>query len=406
MRAIWVTPAVPHPQGTGGCAHEFELIRAMRERGHDIHVLSTELEDVLGPAPLAELGVAFTHVPWRRRPPPENRWQVLRAMPLARPSLFVWLLRDRIRALGEALDDLRPRFEPDLVHVTIGELSPVIASAGAPTALLLFDAMTLELEGRVRVEPLLRRRLQRRLEAGRMRRFERRWYRKATGLASVSSVDARWFEDVLGRPVAVLPNPIADDFFAEPACERDADTVAFIGTINHHPNEVALEWLLDEIWPRVHDERPAARLVVAGRGDPAGAKTALYRARIEAVGGELHADVDDIRPYYWSAGVAVTPIVAGAGMRNKVIHAMACGTPLVTTSRALEGVPDEAAAAALVADDAEAFARAVVEVLDDPSAARARADRAAAAVAELRTPAVAGRFEQWWSEVGAVGVSR
>lgn len=406
MKAIWVTPAVPHPQGTGGCAHEFELIRAMRERGHDIHVLSTELEDVLGPAPLEQLGVGFTHVPWRRRPPPVNRWQVLRAMPMARPSLFVWLLRDRIRALGEALDELRPRFEPDLVHITIGELAPVIGSAGAPTAMLLFDAMTLELEGRVRVEPLLRRRLQRRLEARRMRRFERRWYRRATGLASVSSVDARWFEAVLGRPVAVLPNPLAELFFAEPTCERDDETVAFIGTINHHPNEVALDWLLDEIWPRIRDQRPSVRLVVAGRGDPAGVKTAAYRARVEAAGGRLHADVDDIRPYYWSAAVVVTPIVAGAGMRNKVIHAMACGAPLVTTSRALEGVPEDAAAHALVADDADAFAAAVLEVLDDPVGARARAGLAARAVGELRTPAVAQRFERWWADVAAGGARR
>ena len=107
MKVIWVTPSIPHPQGTGGCAHEFELIRAMLDRGHEIEVVSTDLDDPLGPGALEEAGARVTRVTWQRRKGPQNRMQMIRAMMRARPSVFIWLQRDRIRALAR-----RPRRGP------------------------------------------------------------------------------------------------------------------------------------------------------------------------------------------------------------------------------------------------------------------------------------------------------
>ena len=97
----------------------------------------------------------------------------------------------------------------------------------------------------------------------------------------------------------------------------------------------------------------------------------------------------------------MTPIRIGAGMRNKVIHAMACGAPLVSASRALEGVPDDAVRHVTVADDTDAFADAVVRILDDPAEATKRASAAVESVRSLSTPAVADRFEAWWRGVAA-----
>lgn len=401
MRAIWVTPSLPHPRGTGGCAHEYELIRAMVERGHELDVVSADLEDPLGPEAVVAAGARFTRVPWRLREHPDTRLGVARAMLRATPSLVLSLRRERIAALTAALREAHERSRPDLVHITIGELAPLIGAARAPTAMFLFDSLSREIEGRLRVERLPRRRLQQRVELARTTRYERRWYRQATGVAAVSSVDAAHFERLLGRPVEVIENPVAEEFFVAPERPRSRDLVSFVGTINHQPNEDALEWFLDDIWPRVVARHPGARLRVAGRGDPSGVKTRHYRSRVAAAGGELFADVDDIRPHYWEAACVVTPIRVGAGMRNKVIHAMACGAPLVTTPRALEGVPSAAADSCLVAAEAERFADAVVDVLERPDEARARAARAAAAVRALATPSVADRFEAWWARVAA-----
>jgi glycosyltransferase involved in cell wall biosynthesis len=108
----------------------------------------------------------------------------------------------------------------------------------------------------------------------------------------------------------------------------------------------------------------------------------------------VHEDVDDIRPHYWRAAAVVSNLRHGAGLRNKVLHAMACGAPVVATPTALEGVPPAAAAAAWTADTTAGLADAIVAVLDDPDRVT-RAATATAALAHLRTPAVVARVEAW-----------
>jgi glycosyltransferase involved in cell wall biosynthesis len=395
LRVVWVTPALPHPQNAGGWAHEFELIRSMAAR-HDIEVVSSDLEGPLDAEALKEIGVGFTRVRWRSRQHPHSALGVALRLPVARPNLILWLRRDRLRALASTLRPLIDRTRPDLVHITLGELAPLLGEIEVPTALLLFDSLTREIEGRHAHESRPRRRAQLRLEARRMRRFERKWYARAAGLASVSSVDAGWFEQLLGRPVTVIENSVPDRFFDAPDRARSGNIVAFVGSLNHHPNADAIKWLVAEIWPRVCQRFPSAQLVVVGRDDPAGVMTRALRPLVEGAGGRLDVDVPDIRPYYWDAATVVAPIRLGGGMRSKVIHAMACGAPVVATPTALEGVPQAAATEASVGSTAEELAAGVLAVLSDQAAARARGEAAARGVEQLRTSAIAERFEAWW----------
>ncbi len=396
MKVVWVTPALPHPLAAGGWAHEFELIRALAER-HQIEVVSSDLAGPLDEQALLDAGVGFTRVPWIPEAYPDGRFAVGRGLLRADPNLVLWSRRDRLPKVQAALREVTERWRPDLVHITLGELAPLVRDISCPTAILLFDSLTREIESRLAHETMLRRRVRLRLEARRTRQFERDWYRQATALASVSSVDAKWFEEVVGRPVEVIENPIAEEFFDPPSSAPIEDLITFVGTLNHHPNVDAIEWLVREVWPLVQVRRPAARLRVVGRGDRSGEATQRMRALVEGGGGELHADVDDIRPYYWESAVVVAPMRLGAGMRNKVIHAMACGVPVVATPTALEGVPDDAIAQSWVAPDAVGLANALEEVLSAPAEAAATAATARRAVESLRTPDVAQRLDSWWA---------
>ena len=394
MRVIWVTPSMPHPRGPGGCVHEFELISALAGR-HDIHVISADIGPLDDDA-LRSTGVELTRVPWTLQPHPTSRARIAREVARADPNIALWLRRDRLARLEDALGAVTRAHSPDVVQVTLGEIAPLVARTEAPTALMLFDSLTREIDGRLRLERLRRRRAQLRLERRRMERFERRWYRQATGVASVSTVDAAWFSALLGRDVEVIENSVPEHLFEPLPLERSTTRVVFTGSLVHPPNEDAIEWLAAEIWPAVVERRPDAELVVVGRGDEAGAISAKLRAVLDQVGGTLHVDVDDVRPYYRQAAVSVAPIRSGAGLRSKVIHAMACGAPVVATPRALEGVPEGAARHAIAASTADRIADAVVATLDDPSGARARGEAAAAAIAPLRASAVADRLGAWW----------
>lgn len=402
MRVFWITTAIPHPSGEGASALEYELIAALAPR-HEIHVLTTMREHPLGPAELLATGARLTTVEAQVQPHPTSKVGVARVLVRADPNVTVWLGRDRIRAFREAvLKAAGHEGPPDVVLIRDGDLAPVVEGLPFTTGLLLFDALTRALDNRRAIEPLARRRLQLTVESARTRRFERRWYRRATGLLSVSEVDAAWLRAQTGCEVTTVEIPIGAHYFEPPTVARSPEVVAFVGSLTHRPNVDAIHWLTNVIWPLVVARRPSAQLVVAGRSDPGGAAAATLRPVVEAAGGELRVDLEDIRPVYWEAAVAVAPLRSGSGLRNKVLHAMACGAPLVSTPAAVEGIPELVARYVNVtpANDASAFADEVVAVLDDPGAP-SRAAAAIADLAPLRTAAIAARHERWWTDLAA-----
>ena len=90
--------------------------------------------------------------------------------------------------------------------------------------------------------------------------------------------------------------------------------------------------------------------------------------------------VEDMRPYLWRSAVAVAPIFQSRGVQNKVLEAAAAGLPSVVTRTVGDGLPNEVLPACRIADTADAFAAAVIELLSlSPTARRREAARASLA---------------------------
>ena len=81
-------------------------------------------------------------------------------------------------------------------------------------------------------------------------------------------------------------------------------------------------------------------------------------------------NVADVRPYIQQAAVFVCPLRVGAGVKNKVLAAMAMAKPVVATSVSIEGLEVEENVEVLVADNPGEFARKVVHLLKNPSDAQ------------------------------------
>lgn len=384
MRVLWVSPQQPGPAGGGGSNHEFELLRALSSR-HEIEVITS-----FAGADLAGLDIGLTIVDFEPRPIPETRLATALTVTRSRQPLIAWACRDRIPALKQ---EIRRRNGVDITHVMMGEIAPVLDAIEGPSSLLLFDSYTRHSEALLAIEDIPRRRLRWRIERFQARSFERRWYRRPTGLACVSLDDARYLDGLLARSVEVIPNPIGLEFFEPPSVERSSSTVLFVGSMGYPPNSEALRWMMERIWPRVVARRPDARFLAVGRGD---APHVVAELRSLLGADRLVLDVPDVRPYYWEAAVTVAPVRLGAGLRNKVIHAMACRSPVVSTSTAAQGTGAIHGEHLLLADDADRFADAIVDVLDDPGASAARAERARELVAEFHAAHVVERFERWW----------
>jgi glycosyltransferase involved in cell wall biosynthesis len=184
----------------------------------------------------------------------------------------------------------------------------------------------------------------------------------------------------LGGPsaVRVVPNGVDVGTFAWAEDARPPARLVFGGNLGYFPNVDAAVWVARDILPRVRVAVPHAELRLVG-ARPARAVRAL-RAR---PGVSLAASVPAMAPELAAATVALVPLRAGSGLQNKVLEAMAVGTPVVATPRAVAGLDLRAGEHALVADDAAGLAAAVVALVRDPVRARTLA-RAARALVERR----------------------
>jgi GT2 family glycosyltransferase len=170
---------------------------------------------------------------------------------------------------------------------------------------------------------------------------------------------SRYEKDVLAAELPHVPvfvAPLVQDVRAPVAGYAGRSGVGFIGGYRHAPNVDAVRHLVGEIWPLVRALDPDLELRIAG------SRMTPEIAALEQPGVRILGHVDDLRAFFESLRVFVAPIRFGAGVKGKVAASFAAGVPVVGTTLAVEGMGLETGEGALVADDPEAIARAIVRV--------------------------------------------
>jgi SAM-dependent methyltransferase/GT2 family glycosyltransferase/glycosyltransferase involved in cell wall biosynthesis len=159
----------------------------------------------------------------------------------------------------------------------------------------------------------------------------------------------------------------------------------FVGGFHHAPNLDAVLQLVEDIMPRVRALRPDIELWVVGEAPP---QTLTQR---HDVGVHYLGAVDDLNALLGTVCLAIAPIRFGAGAKGKVARPMAAGVPVVASAAAIEGMGLAGGEQVLLADNADAFAAAVIHLHED-SALWQRLSDAGHAHAEAHWgPQAAGR---------------
>ena len=130
-----------------------------------------------------------------------------------------------------------------------------------------------------------------------------------------------------------------------------------MGNFAHSPNIPAARWLTEAIWPRVRAMDPDMQLLIVGRNPPA--------CLVDGDGVEVLGYVEDLSALMQTVDIGIAPLQEGAGVKGKVLSALAHGLPMVTTPIGAEGIVDatRSCSALLVADTAEGLAAHVMALL-------------------------------------------
>jgi glycosyltransferase involved in cell wall biosynthesis len=224
--------------------------------------------------------------------------------------------------------------------------------------------------------------------------FEQRIFGQALATVTVSQEDADLASWVFGAGrVDIVENGVDTVLFQPPEAPRRPGEVLFLGSLDWRPNLDGVCLLLDQVWPAVSAAQPEARLQIVGRNPPA-----WLQHRVAATPGvELHASVPDVRPFLARCSVLAVPLRIGGGSRLKILEALACATPVVSTRIGAEGLQLKADEHLSVVDDTPQMAQSLIACLRSPESARAQAQRGREFVLEHHDwDRLADKLEQVW----------
>jgi glycosyltransferase involved in cell wall biosynthesis len=176
---------------------------------------------------------------------------------------------------------------------------------------------------------------------------------------------------------------------------REPETMLFLGSFRHPPNQAGLDWFTANVLPAVLARKPKARLVIVGSEPPARHSLPDLPENIE-----LRGFVQDVREPLGRYSVFVCPILSGSGMRVKLLEAFAAGIPVVSTPLGAEGLAGKDGEICALAADPAVFAQRIVELFEDPEKAHTLACRAREYVVATRDMRVlTERLAQSYREV-------
>jgi glycosyltransferase involved in cell wall biosynthesis len=264
----------------------------------------------------------------------------------------------------ETIGALADRYQVDVVYVDGLVMSSYVESTPRRLAFIdLHDSLTLLFTRMMKAEHDLKKKFKLYLQARDAARSERALADRFSLILTNSPVDETALKNL--SPAArtlTIPNGVDTDFFRPNGGRVQPKRLVFTGVLGYGPNEDSVLHFCEAIVPLVRERVPGAEFWIVG-SEP----TARVRALVQHAGVHVTGGVPDVRPYLESAAVFVCPLRSGAGVKNKILAALAMGKAVVATRLSLDGLDLKEEHDLLAADDPEDFSDKVVRLLADPA---------------------------------------
>lgn len=204
------------------------------------------------------------------------------------------------------------------------------------------------------------------------------------------------------QPLCVVPNGVnAGDYQRIDPDSLEPDSLIYSGALTYQANFEAVEYFLREIYPAILARRPKVKLYITGRTEGVPLEQLLHREQVVFTG-----YLQDIRPLLSRCWANVVPLVTGGGTRLKILESLAAGTPVVSTTKGVEGLELVPGRDLLIADAPADFAEAVLRMLDDRPLREQLASHGRAVVAaNYDWQPIAQRFVSFIEETVAMDAS-
>jgi glycosyltransferase involved in cell wall biosynthesis len=372
-RILFLTQVLPFPLDAGPKVRAYHMLRHLAQR-HEILLVSFVRTDDR-PEAAAHLREFCTDVRTvlMRRSMGQNLRAAAKGIATGTPIVAA---RDEIPAMTTLIRQVTAEFKPQVVHADqlsmagYGQLAA--RSAGSPRPATILDehnAIYLLTQRIAATQPNALRRAVVGREAHAFVGYEADMCNAYDHVFTVTAEDK---EHLISLQPPEARSAAASRFTVVPICVDPADasvvarrpggppTVLHLGTMFWPPNVAGVLWFATEVLPRIHRVLPETRFLVVGKSPPQEVIALSADPRIEITG-----YVADPAPYLASADAFVVPLLAGGGMRVKILDAWLWGMPVVSTPIGAEGIATIDGENILLAAAASDFAAKTLALLND-----------------------------------------
>ena len=209
--------------------------------------------------------------------------------------------------------------------------SVVMAPYAPPRIPMLLDMIDVDSEKWFQYARSRRPRTVFHLEARRLRAFETLWAKSARRVALTTQHEEQLLKTFAPEAATFSIENGVDAAFFDGRSHHLPELagrkfLAFVGTMDYHPNIEAASWFARTVFPELRRRDPALQFLMVGRNPSAEVSRLARLPGVHATG-----SVPDTRPYLASARAIVVPLRVARGIQNKVLEAIAMGRPVFTT---------------------------------------------------------------------------
>lgn len=198
------------------------------------------------------------------------------------------------------------------------------------------------------------------LLAKRLKDFENQILDTVDGVLCISSVDMEHFKTMNCKsPLHLIPFA-APKLAPHPSlAEKTIPSAYHLASMDWFPNEEAVQWFIQEVWPILKKKNKQIAIHFAGRKMPD------YLVKCSEPGLTIHADVEDILSFIKQHSMLIVPLQSGSGIRIKIVEGLAMGKAIISTSKGAEGLELTHRENILIADSPEEFAKAICDCAEN-----------------------------------------
>ncbi len=262
------------------------------------------------------------------------------------------------KSIHKKINQIIAKEKPDYLYCQLARMAEYARHTSIPNTIDYMDAFSVNARRWSNNAPFYLRPFLSR-EARKMAEYESLIFDDFKGHSIISAQDREHLNIKERQKIQVIPNGVDFDFFQSAKTTNREYDLVFVGNMGYAPNVKAARYLATEVLPLVHAQMPDLRLMIAG------ARPAPEVQRLQSEQVNVTGWMDDIRDAYNGAEIFAAPLFTGAGLQNKILEAMAMGVPCITTSLVNNAIGAKHGESILLADDAQAFANAIIQLKEN-----------------------------------------